>query len=1024
MVGKTLGHYEILEPLGKGGMGEVYRARDTKLKREVAIKVLPEDLAADEERLRRLEREAYLLASVNHPNIATIHNLEESGGARWLVLELVDGEGLDRRLGRGSVPLEESLRIGRQVAAALEAAHEKGIVHRDLKPANVMVDAKGTVKVLDFGIAKATTLDEGQASRDRGEKWLASSIDTLAADNMAAHLTAPGMLVGTAPYMSPEQVRGHALDKRSDIWSFGCLMFELLTGRRPFDCATLADTLSAILEHDPEWDSLPRETPASISALIRRCLQKDADLRVHDIADARIEIDEVLATAPDRRLTNEELIAAQRARPAGAAVIAGAARSLATGLAVVTAAAVIAVALWLGLSDRFSGAPASGVDPSSIAVLPFANIGGDPANEAIVDGLAETLRNTLAKIRGVSVTARTSSFQFKDRPEEITEIGRQLKVATLLEGSAQKAGEKVRITVRLVDASSGATRWSDSYDRNYQAEEIFSLFEDIATRIAGELEVELLGDDVVRLAQRPTDNTQAFEAYLRGNQFLARYTNEAFRAGARNFQQAIDLDPDYAMAYVGLADAYMLQSRNRYGKMPVQDALDIAEPAIARALELDDQLGEAHAMFGFARELQRDVDGALASYQRAIELSPKYSRAYQLYYWRLFLREGDSDRTRALAARALELDPRSPAQNENYGWSLFEVGRFDEALVYFRRTAEYEPSYPFAYNALGIYERAFGDFDQAIELYERAVNLSPETGMFRKSFGESYAAIGRAAEATAEFVAWLELFPDLAVPYRKIGDVHWEVLGRPREAIDWYRQAVDADPESPLFQARLVLLYLDLDDPASAKRWADQVTATYPDRVSSRIAKLTLEMYGSRYAEGRALARELAETARFGGYLSQFDQPYSEYAPVGYFGLLAGDPSSARAFPERAYPELLDADPVINRYTINAAIDLAAALMASGERTRADLLLAKSLAFIESEPDDLRRVRYREQPAEIYALQGRVPEALAALRSAIDQGWRRGWWRLRHKPHYESLRDEPQFQTMLTELEAEAERLR
>ena len=305
MVGKTLGHFEILEPLGAGGMGEVYRVLDTNLKRDVAVKVLPEELVADEERLRRLEREAHLLASVNHPNIATIHSLEESGGVRWLVLELVEGEALDRQLDRGPVPLEASLRIGRQVAAALQAAHEKGIVHRDLKPANVMVDTKGTVKVLDFGIAKAMMPGDREAGEDRREQSPATSINTLAATHMAAHLTATGMLVGTAPYMSPEQVRRQAVDKRSDIWSFGCLMFELLTGRRPFDRETLADTLSAILEHEPNWDSVPPDTPASVLALIRSCLQKDADLRLHDIADARIEIDDVLATAPGDRLASD-----------------------------------------------------------------------------------------------------------------------------------------------------------------------------------------------------------------------------------------------------------------------------------------------------------------------------------------------------------------------------------------------------------------------------------------------------------------------------------------------------------------------------------------------------------------------------------------------------------------------------------------------------------------------------------------------------------------------------------------------
>lgn len=296
-VGTKLNHYEILEPLGAGGMGEVYRARDTNLKRDVAIKVLPKELAADEERLARLEREAQLLASLNHPNIAAIYNLEEAAGTRWLVLELVEGETLEEKLVAGPIPVRDSLRIGSQVAAALEAAHERGIVHRDLKPANVMVDTKGNVKVLDLGIAKVIFVG-GRRDDNATEYSAAGSADpssvTRVATRMAAQLTATGVLIGTAPYMSPEQIRGLALDKRSDVWSFGCLMFELLSGRRAFDRETMADTLSAILEHEPNENLLPPETPESIEKLIRRCLQKDVDARLHDIADARIEIDGAL----------------------------------------------------------------------------------------------------------------------------------------------------------------------------------------------------------------------------------------------------------------------------------------------------------------------------------------------------------------------------------------------------------------------------------------------------------------------------------------------------------------------------------------------------------------------------------------------------------------------------------------------------------------------------------------------------------------------------------------------------------
>ena len=470
-----------------------------------------------------------------------------------------------------------------------------------------------------------------EAGEDRREQSPATSINTLAATHMAAHLTATGMLVGTAPYMSPEQVRGQAVDKRSDIWSFGCLMFELLTGRRPFDRETLADTLSAILEHEPNWDSVPPDTPASVLALIRRCLQKDADLRLHDIADARIEIDDVLATAPEDRLASDVRGSARASRSASGRSTAAPAHSLVAKLAVVAVVALITLALWWGPAGRWLAAPETSVDPSSIAVLPFDNIGDDPNNEPITDGLAEALLNTLAKIGGVRVTARTSSFQFKDHSVEITEIGRQLNVAMILEGSAQKMGEQLRINVRLVDASNGLALWSAAYDHQFEPQEIFSFYEDIATRVAADLEVELLGDDAARLAERPTDNTQAFDAYLRGTQLLVGYTTDAFREAARLFQNAIDLDRDYALAYAGLADAYLLQ--HRYGVLPLVDALAVAEPAIERAMELDDRLGEAYAMSGLASELLEDFAGAEAAYRRAIELNPNSARTYQLYWW-------------------------------------------------------------------------------------------------------------------------------------------------------------------------------------------------------------------------------------------------------------------------------------------------------------------------------------------------------------------------------------------------------
>ncbi len=381
MLGRTLGHYEILEPLGAGGMGEVYRAHDTNLKRDVAIKVLPAELASDSERLARLEREAHLLASLNHPNIAAIYNLEESGGVRWLVLELVEGENLEQRLRSGALPVGDALAIGRQVAVALDAAHKNGIVHRDLKPANVMVTPDGVAKVLDFGIAKAPPA-AGSASDIGFEKAEGSSATdsmTEAATDMAAHLTATGMLVGTAPYMSPEQIRGAAVDKRSDIWAFGCLMFEMLSGQRPFPRDTMADTLSAILEHEPDWAALPSHTPTSVRELLQRCLVKGAGMRLQDIADGRVAIDETTQSGSMPELRQHSATARHGLRASKRAV---------AGVAAVFVVASM-VLVYFVLGEQFAGT----AWPASLRVATAADSSG--AYPMIAGGIAELIEREI-----------------------------------------------------------------------------------------------------------------------------------------------------------------------------------------------------------------------------------------------------------------------------------------------------------------------------------------------------------------------------------------------------------------------------------------------------------------------------------------------------------------------------------------------------------------------------------------------------------------------------------------------------
>jgi len=439
--GTKLGPYEIVAPLGAGGMGEVWRARDTKLGREVALKSLPAAFAADGERLARFRREAQALAALNHPNVASIYGLEDAAGAPCLVLELVEGESLAARLARGALPVREALAVGVQVAAAIEAAHDRGIVHRDLKPGNVMVSESGTAKVLDFGLAKSEPA--AAAGTDSAEDATRTSLGAP---------TVAGAVLGTAAYMSPEQARGQAVDRRGDVWSFGCVLFEMLAGRPPFAGGTVADLLARILEREPDWALLPAGTPHRVRDVLRRCLRKSADERPRDIRDVRLELAEIAA----------------------------------------------------------GGAKAAEAEGRSIAVLPFENLSGAD-DEYFADGVTDEILNALAQVNGLRVAARSSCFAFKGRREDPRAVGERLGVGAVLEGTLRRAGARLRITVQLVNVADGMQLWSERYDR--ELTDVFAVQDEIAAAIAGKLSVSIRADGAPR---RGTQNLEAYELFLKG----------------------------------------------------------------------------------------------------------------------------------------------------------------------------------------------------------------------------------------------------------------------------------------------------------------------------------------------------------------------------------------------------------------------------------------------------------------------------------------------------------------------------
>ena len=634
MIGKTLGHYEITALLGKGGMGEVYRARDTRLGREVAIKVLPESVASSADRLARFELEARTVAGLNHPNIVVLYAVEEEDGVHFLAMELLEGQGLDRLLAPGGLPLTTVLDISIQLAEALTAAHGQGVVHRDLKPGNVIVSDQGHLKVLDFGLAKLAS-KESNTEADQ-----ALTID--------APLSVAGQMLGTVPYMAPEQLRGYPVDGRTDLFALGIILYELATGKRPFTGTTFADTSSAILTDAVEpLAGVRPDLPADIDRIVGRCLEKDPRRRYQTALDV-----------------GNELRAVRRALESGAA------------------------------AGRISVQEAP-----SIAVLPFLNRSASEQDEYFSDGLADELLNVLAKIRGLRVAARTSAFSFKGKDTTIAEVGRALNVATVLEGSVRKAGNRVRISVQLVKVRDGYHLWSETYDRTL--EDIFAVQDDIAQAVVGELRKTLLGEaadprargevkaEVAVAARGRGRNAQAHRLYLQARHFFDRRNRADCAKGIGYLKEALELDPDFAIAWAELAGAYTREADS--GWMPIAEGQTLARDASERALALEPDLAEGHAQLGWIQTLHDwDWPGAEKMFHRALEISPANIAALR-GAGRLALNHGRFAEALELYGRALEQDPLSANSYHTIGLAYFYAGRLDEAEEGLRKALELAP---------------------------------------------------------------------------------------------------------------------------------------------------------------------------------------------------------------------------------------------------------------------------------------------------------------------------------------------
>ena len=711
--GTELGHYQIQSKLGEGGMGEVYLALDTRLGRKVALKILPEGFAREKVRMSRFVREAKSVSALNHPNILTIYEIGEDDVRHYIATEFIEGETLRGRMKTGPVSMPESIEIGCQVGAALNAAHQAGIIHRDIKPENVMVRADGLVKVLDFGLAKLT----GSLTGDSESETCIQSE------------TQPGMIVGTVAYMSPQQARGRALDARTDVWSLGVVIYEMLSGNKPFSGETMTDTLANIIHREPEplkIEALPDE----LRQIVARMLAKDIDKRYQTMKDVvadlknlqrkiefKAELEKTSKLHPDESKTQvlrAPVTELPGFTPSARASVSPASRNI------------------LGLE---SSSP-------SIAVLPFVNISNDPDNEYFCDGLAEELLNALSKIEALRVAARTSAFSFKGREADIREIGTKLNVSAVLEGSVRKAGNRLRITAQLVNVADGYHLWSERYDR--QMEDVFDIQDEISLSIVAALKVRLLGDEKEKVLKRYTENTEAHRLYLMGLYFTSRGTKEGAQKGIEHFHQAIEVDPGYALAFAGLADAYCWLS-HLYAEPKA--VLEKARAAARTALELDETLAEAHVALGLVKlwydwewpEVERE-------FRRAIELNPSYAEAHHWYaFYLTAMKRFDEGRTEV--KHALALDPLSLMIQSMAGWCLYFARRYDEAIAQFRQSLELEPNFFISYWGLGWTYIQQGHYQEAITELNRALPLSGGGTEILAALGHAFARLGEKRKA-------------------------------------------------------------------------------------------------------------------------------------------------------------------------------------------------------------------------------------------------------------------------------------
>jgi TolB-like protein len=764
--GTKLGAYEIRSKLGQGGMGEVYRAADSKLGRDVAIKVLPAEMAAAPGRLERFQREARALAALDHPGIVSVFSVEEAGGIHFLTMQLVEGETLDTLIAAGGLSLSRFFDIAVPLAEALSAAHERGIVHRDLKPGNVMVTREGRVKVLDFGLASRRPLDAAGREQAAAEQDPMAEVNVTAVETVVGSpdMTEPGTVMGTVAYMSPEQARGGSVDARSDVFSAGVLLYELLTGERPFRGASAVDLISSILrDAPPSVTELRADLPPHLGRILRHCLEKEPRDRYQTSRDVYNELKELRAewASSSPTVSPRSWAAARPASGAlradeGSVAAAGGGRAIGRRPAVAAAAGaavLLGLVVYLAARSRAvpaaSGAPEPANAPSvirSIAVLPLDNYSGDPAQDYFAEGMTDELTADLATISQLRVISRGSAMQFKGGHRPPTpEIAKMLNVDAIVEGSVLRAGDKVRITAQLIDARADRHLWAKSFERS--SRDVLALQDEMASAIAREIHVQLTPDERSRLTRAPSVNAQAHDAYLKGRYFFNRPSDENLKKAIEQFEEAVKRDPTFALAFSGLSDAYLWAAFNE-GVLTAAEGNLKAKAAAEKAIQLDDASAEGHTSLAVYKVwYEYDWEGSEREFRKAFALNPNYAFAHDQFGLGLAF-QGRLDESVAEGRRAAELDPLDPQIPIDNLMALAWQRKYQEAKEEARKASVLDPTFFFAPWGNGWVDIQAGNVSDAIPEFRKARAL--ESPPFVAAWlGYAYGASGDRKRAMA-----------------------------------------------------------------------------------------------------------------------------------------------------------------------------------------------------------------------------------------------------------------------------------